>query len=160
MAVRPCPGCAGASARGLETCVPIPLSQPEDPEARAVALLGMGPIRQDRGHQRPRLLADRRRPIQQARRAPLHVLAVGDGHVIGHRCVASQSHGGHPQQCLTHLSSGRSAGSPLQHEQMCRVGAFVAPRVRGGCSRAAFSPPRWPFEAEGPSGFFSVMPPM
>src|SRR5881628_1071400 len=67
----------GAGAGGLEPRGTIALGQPQDAKARAIALLGMRPIREDRLHQGGGLRADRAGPVDEARGGPLEVVLVG-----------------------------------------------------------------------------------
>src|SRR5207245_8273183 len=55
----------------------------QEAEARAIALLGMRTVREDRLDQRGRLRADGARPVDEARRRPLEVALVGLRHVGG-----------------------------------------------------------------------------
>src|SRR6266403_1415492 len=73
----------GAGAGGFKPLGAVALGEPQDAEARAIALLGMRTVREDRLDQRGRLGADGARPIDEARRRPLEVALVGLGHVGG-----------------------------------------------------------------------------
>ena len=78
-----------AGARGLEALVAVALGEAEEAEARAIALLGMGPALEDGLDQRLGVRADPAAPADQARGRPLEVSAVRLGHVLGDRGVAS-----------------------------------------------------------------------
>src|SRR5213078_2627580 len=62
------PGTRRLEPRGI-----IAFGEPEDAQAGAVALLGMGPVGQDGRHQGRRLRADGRRPVDEAGGAPARV---------------------------------------------------------------------------------------
>src|SRR3989442_15291743 len=51
----------------------VALGEPEDPQAGAVALLGMGAVGQDGGHEGRGLRADRGRPVHEAPGPPAPV---------------------------------------------------------------------------------------
>src|SRR5437870_9220025 len=63
---------AGAGAGGLEPRRAVVLGQPQDTEARAIALLGTGTIRENCLDQRGGLRADGAGPVDEARGRPLH----------------------------------------------------------------------------------------
>ena len=63
--------------------------QPQDAEAGAEALLGMGPFMQDRGDQRLGAGADRRRFMADLLRRPVGVAPVARWHVVAQGCVAA-----------------------------------------------------------------------
>src|SRR5208282_1962486 len=78
-----------AGARGLESLSAVALGQPENAEARAVALLGVPALREDRARELPRLGPDALGPAHDPRRRPLQVLLVALGHVLGLRRVTT-----------------------------------------------------------------------
>src|SRR3989454_12054234 len=78
------PGTRRLEPRGIVT-----FGEPEDAQAGAVALLGMGPVGQDGRHQGRRLRADGRRPVDEAGGAPARVRLMRPGHVLGERRVAA-----------------------------------------------------------------------
>src|SRR2546422_3462589 len=79
----------GPGARHLDPRGTMTLSEADDPQARAVALLGMGPGPEDLGDDaargRPRLLG----PGDQTRGGPLGMRPVGGRHVFGEGGVAA-----------------------------------------------------------------------
>src|SRR5437867_841874 len=72
---------AGPGARRFEPLPAVALGQAQDAEARAIALLGMRTVREDRLDQGGRLGADRARPVDEARRRPLQMALVRLWHV-------------------------------------------------------------------------------
>src|SRR5262245_22349055 len=79
----------GARASGLEPLRAIALGEAQEPQARAIALLGMGPIRENRRDERRGLSADGTRPVDEAGGRPLQMMLVGLGHVRGVGGVAA-----------------------------------------------------------------------
>jgi hypothetical protein len=61
----------------------VVLGQAQETEARAIALLGMGPIRENRLHQRGGVRADGARPVDEARGRPLEMALVRLRHMGG-----------------------------------------------------------------------------
>ena len=90
VAVGACADTDGAFARGLEALVSVLLLETEDPEARAVALLRVRAVFEDRLDQLPRLRADGLPPVDKSRGRPFHVLAVRLRHVRGDGRVATR----------------------------------------------------------------------
>jgi hypothetical protein len=66
-------GGQGARTRGLEAARVVVLREAQDAETRAVALLGVRAIGEDRGDERCGLRPDRAGPVDEARRPPLVV---------------------------------------------------------------------------------------
>src|SRR3990167_8718016 len=71
----------GAGAGGLEAGVAVALGEAQDPEAGAVALLGVRPIGEDGLDEGGGLRADRAGPRDEARRGPLQMVLMRLGHV-------------------------------------------------------------------------------
>src|SRR5438128_2017838 len=71
----------GAGAGGLQARLAIPLAEPQEAEARAVALLGMRAVGENRVDEDRRLWADGAGPGDEARGGPLQVALMGLGHV-------------------------------------------------------------------------------
>jgi len=78
-----------AHARRLESRRAVPLGQAQQPEASAVALLGVRAGLEDAADDRGASRADRLAPADQATRRPLEVLAVCGRQVLGERGVAA-----------------------------------------------------------------------
>ena len=76
----------GARRRGFQSCGRVSLGQAHQPQTRAIALLGMRLVLQDRVDESGGLRADRLGPPDEPGRCPLEMLLVGDGPVprIGH----------------------------------------------------------------------------
>src|SRR6266702_1555987 len=118
----------GAGASRLQPLLAVPLAEPQDPEARAVALLRVAALREDRLGERLRARPDRPRPVDDPGRRPLRVLAVRPRHVLVDRrvpaaLVAAQV-GGDALALVEQLD--RDRGEPrldlLMHERVrCRV---------------------------------------
>src|SRR5712691_755191 len=72
---------AGAGTGGLEPLRAVALGEAQDAEARAIALLGMRTIRENRLHQRGGLRADGAGPVDETRGGPLEVALVRLRHV-------------------------------------------------------------------------------
>ena len=87
MAVRTRADCDCTRACGFEPLGSIFLPKTQDPKTRSVALLGMAPLLHDGFAQRGGLRADRVRPLNDARRRPLHMTQMRLGHVLGLRRV-------------------------------------------------------------------------
>src|SRR5579863_2027062 len=87
--VRACPDAHGAVARRFQAHLAVTLAQPQDPQARAEALLGMGAIGENRLAQLACRRADLSRPSQDARWRPFGVRAMRARHVLGLRREAS-----------------------------------------------------------------------
>ena len=68
---------------GLEAGGAVAAAEAEQPQAGAVALLGMRAVGEDGGDERRGLGADGLRPLDEARRRPLEMVLVGLGHVGG-----------------------------------------------------------------------------
>ena len=68
---------------GLEAGGAIAAAEAEEPQAGAVALLGVRAVGEDGGDERRGLGADGLRPLDEARRRPLEMVLVGLGHVGG-----------------------------------------------------------------------------
>ena len=71
----------GAGTRGLEAGVTIAFGEPQDPEARTVALLWVRPVREDGFDEGGGLRADGAGPGDEARGGPLQVQLMRFGHV-------------------------------------------------------------------------------
>ena len=125
MAVRAGADSHRARTGGLEPLGPVALGQAQDAETRAVALLGVRAVGEDRLHQRRRPRPDARRPVDQPRRRPGQVLLMRLRHVLGERRMAAafgaSGVGGHalapqedldrrPGEAQLHLLVGEGVG--------------------------------------------------
>jgi len=122
---------AGAGTSSLQPVRAVALSQPQDAEARAIALLGMGPIRENRLHQRGGLRADGAAPVDEARGGPLEVALMRLRHVGGiGRVVASDEAppmGGEALAAVKDLDGGRAqAGVDMLVDERVGDGVVVA----------------------------------
>ena len=75
------------AAGRLQALLAVGLGQIQQPQARAVALLGVRAVLELPLHDGARAGADVLAPVQQPSRRPLHVLAVRTRHVLGQRRV-------------------------------------------------------------------------
>lgn len=82
------PDLEGAPARGFEALSPVALAQTHNAQARTKTLLGMGTRLQNGFHHPRGRHAARGRPLDESLRSPLGIMAVGFGHVHGHRAMA------------------------------------------------------------------------
>ena len=118
---------AGARARGFQPVAAVALGEAQDAEARAIALLGVRAIGEDRLHQGGGLGADRAGPVDQARGRPLEMFTMRLRHVcgIGRMPPAAivADVGGHALAAMEDLDGGRGAA---------RVDEFVQERMRDG----------------------------
>ncbi len=73
----------GSAARGLQPLGAVAPPETHDPQAGAVALLGMRPAAQDLGHQPARGRSGLAGPADQPRGRPLRVRPVRARHVLG-----------------------------------------------------------------------------
>src|ERR1700733_9616363 len=89
MTVRAASGRHRSCARRFEPILPVALREPQDPKTRAVALLGVWALDEDRVRQFRRRRTDGRGPAHDACRRPLHVLLVALGHVLRLRRVTT-----------------------------------------------------------------------
>ena len=80
---------ARAGARGFQPGRAVALGQAQDAEARAIALLGMRAVGEDRLDEGRGLRADRLGPADDARGRPLQMALMGLGHVGGVGGVAA-----------------------------------------------------------------------
>ena len=76
-----------AAARRLQTLLAVGLRQVQQPQARSVALLGMGPILELPLNHGAGAGADVLTPVQEPTRRPFHVFAMLTWHVLGQRCM-------------------------------------------------------------------------
>src|SRR5688572_24648368 len=72
-----------AGAGGFEPGGPVAPAEPEQPEARAVALFRMRTVGEDRLYEGGGLWPDGFRPLDQPRRCPLEMMLMRLGHVGG-----------------------------------------------------------------------------
>ena len=89
MAIRARAGGDRARARGLEPLGAVALGEAQDAEARAIALLGVRAVGEDRLHQLGGVGPDALGPVDEPRRCPLEVLLMRLRHVRRERRVAA-----------------------------------------------------------------------
>src|ERR1700727_1850194 len=80
------------ATRSLEPLVSVALAESQDAEARAEALLGMRPVREDCVAELACSVTDLARPGEDARRRPLRVRAMRTRHVLDNGREASSHH--------------------------------------------------------------------
>src|SRR5450631_160669 len=123
-------------ARSFEAGISVAFAEPKNAEAGAIALLGVRPIGKDRFGQCAGLWADLGGPVDDARRAPFHVLAMGSGHVLSDGGVTSPQVAAHVRgnalAVLEHLDGAVRhadldvvAEMPMWHRVVVAVGLDV-----------------------------------
>ena len=128
--VAECPEGQGAGAGGLQPRRAVVLAQAQHPQARPVALDGVGAggeyLLHHLGGGGPGLL----RPADQTIGTPLHVFPVVAGHVLQHRGVSSPHEGaqvrGHPRALVEDLHGvGGEADLDLGAQELIGHGVIV-----------------------------------
>ena len=135
--VRPRAGGQGARARRLEPLGAVALAQPQDAEARAVALLGMRPLGEDRLRELRRLGPMLSAQLHDARRRPLQRASGGSS-----ACARASSCAGRARSCARATSTRRSVRkistvvARRPHvELLVHRAACTAPSSSGGRTR-------------------------
>jgi hypothetical protein len=122
-------GChrAGAGARRFQPGGAVAFGQAQDAETGAIALLGMGPLGENRFDERGRLRADRLRPADDPGRRPFQMALVRLGHVGGVRGVPAADIG------AAMRGDSLAAVKDLDGAHACaHVDGLVHERVRDG----------------------------